>query len=328
VPAAVARGVALFFGLFTLLSVVGTARSGAFDANVWWVAVPSVPRLASAVLLAAVGAAFVAYALAPAMSTWRRWGTLAFFGFFAAVAVYNAVGFYRAWSGGRIAPWVPLPFSLLAAVLLGYVAWAAARAPAQGRRRWPAAAVLTATAAACVILFPLAQVLFFGTTDYRRPADIVVVFGAQVHRNGAPSTSLRDRMATAVALYEQRLVQRILVSGGVGESGYNEALVMRDMAVAAGVPLGRVIIDSNGVSTEATVRDTLPFFGFSGDDRPRVLAVSQFYHLPRIKLAYQRAGQDVLTVPAHSSAPIKETPYLVLREVPAFWLYYLRAVLG
>ena len=325
-PAAVARGVALFIGGFTLLSVVGAARSGAFDANAWWVAVPFVPRLVSAGLLAAVGVAFVAYALAPRMRAWRRWPTLALFAFFAAVAVYNAVDFYLVWQAGEIAPAVPVPFSLVVVLLLAFVTWAAARAPAPRRRRWAAAAVIVATAAVCITLFPLAQVLFFGTTDYRRAATIAVVFGAQVHQNGVPSTSLRDRMDTGIGLFKAGLVKKILVSGGVGDSGYNEALVMRGMAVKAGVPRGDVIVDSNGVNTEATVRDSIPFF----DSLPgsQVLAVSQFYHLPRIKLAYQRAGWNVLTVPAGTSTRIKETPRLVAREIPAFWVYYLRAIFG
>jgi len=112
----------------------------------------------------------------------------------------------------------------------------------------------------------------------------------------------------------------------VGDSGYNEALVMRDMAVRAGIRKEDVIVDSSGVNTEATVRNSIPFFG--AERYPRVLAVSQFYHLPRIKLAYARAGFDVLTVPAGTSTPIRETPYLVAREIPAFWLYYLRAIFG
>jgi uncharacterized SAM-binding protein YcdF (DUF218 family) len=72
------------------------------------------------------------------------------------------------------------------------------------------------------------------------------------------------------------------------------------------------------------VADTVPFFGEDG--WTRVLAVSQYYHLPRIKLAYQRAGWDVLTVPAGTSTPIPQTPTFVAREIPAFWVYYLRAV--
>jgi vancomycin permeability regulator SanA len=322
----VARGLALFIGGFTLLGVVGATRSEALDANVWWVAVPSVPRVVGAALLAAVGVAFVAYAVAPRMRAWRRWATLALITFFAAVAVYNAVDFYLVWRAGDIAPRVPLPLSLVVALLLAFVIWAAARAPAPRRRRWAAAAVLVVTAAVCVILFPLAQVLFFGTTDYRRAADVAVVFGAQVHGNGAPSTSLRDRMDTTIALFKDGLVKKILVSGGVGDSGYNEALVMRDMAVKAGVPKGDVIVDSGGVNTEATVRNSIPFFG--SEPPSRVLAVSQFYHLPRIKLAYQRAGWNVFTVPAGTSTRIRETPYLVAREIPAFWVYYLRAIFG
>src|SRR5690606_10496208 len=112
--------------------------------------------------------------------------------------------------------------------------------------------------------FPVAQVIFFGKTDYRRAADAVVVFGAQVHNDGHPSTSLNDRMSTAVDLYRAGLVHYVIVSGGVGESGFNEAIVMRDMAVEDGVPAERVVVDSNGVNTDATVNDTVPFFGDDG----------------------------------------------------------------
>ncbi len=217
-----------------------------------------------------------------------------------------------------------MPLSFVVCALLVFVAWAALRPPAPRRRRLLAAAVLVAVAAACVLLFPVAQVFFFGKTDYRRPADVAVVFGAQVHGSGVASTSLNDRMTTAIQLYKDHLVRRLLVSGGVGESGFNEAIVMRDIAVKAGVPARDVAVDSNGVSTNATVADTVPFFG--ADGWTRILAVSQFYHLPRIKLAYQRAGWNVLTVPAGTSSPIPQTPYSVVREIPAFWVYYLEAV--
>jgi len=323
--AAVARGLALFLGAFTLLNVVGTLRTPAFDANVWWVDPPAIPRAASLALFVAVGVALLAYAFAPRMRTWRRWATIGLCVAFAAMAVLNLVDFYRVWGDGLIDPGVPVPLSLIVALALAFVAWTAFRSPARRRRRLSAALVV-AVAGACVIGFPLLQVWFFGGTDYRRPADVAVVFGAQVHNDGAPSTSLRDRMTTAGQLYKRRLVKRLIVSGGVGESGYNEALVMRDMAVSAGVPAKAVIIDSDGVNTDATVRHSIPFL--EGRGWTHVLAVSQGYHLPRIKLAYQRAGWDVLTVPATTSLPIPQTPRLIAREIPAFWVYYLRAVLG
>lgn len=321
--AALARGFALFIGAFTLVNVVGLWRQGA-DFNIWWVAIPGVGRPLAVALYVVVGAALVGYAVAPRMREWRRWPTTGLTLAFAAVTAWNGVGFYLSWRAGEIRPGVPFPLSFLLCAVLVFVAWAALRPPAPRRRRLLAAAVLAATATACVLLFPVAQVFFFGKTDYRRPADVAVVFGAQVHGNGVASTSLSDRMTTAIQLYKDHLVKRLLVSGGVGESGFNEAIVMRDIAVKAGVPAHAVAVDSNGVSTSATVTDTVPFFGEDG--WRRVVAVSQFYHLPRIKLAYQRAGWNVLTVPAGTSTPIPQTPYSVVREIPAFWVYYLGAV--
>lgn len=322
--AAIARGLALFIGAFTLVNVVALWRLGA-DFNIWWVAVPGVGRAIAIVLYVLVGAALVAYAAAPRMRPWRRWPSVGLALVFAALTAWNGADFYLGWRAGEFLPGVPLPLSFVLCAVLVFIAWAALRSPPP-RRRLAAAAVLAAVAAACVLLFPVAQVFFFGMTDYRRPADLVVVFGAQVHESGLASTSLRDRMDTAVQLYKDDLVKYVIVSGGVGDSGYNEALVMRDMAVAAGIPEKVVVIDSNGVSTNATVADTVPFFG--GDGWRRILAVSQFYHLPRIKLAYQRAGWNVLTVPAGTSSPIPQTPGFVVREIPAFWVYYARAVFG
>src|SRR5665647_38429 len=129
-PAAVARGLALFAGVFALLSAVGAARVEPVDGYGWWVVAYFVPRFVSGALLAAVGAAFVAYAVAPRMRAWRRWPTLALFAFFAVAAVYNAVDFFFVWRAGDIAPRVPVPFSLVVAALLVFVTWAAARAPA------------------------------------------------------------------------------------------------------------------------------------------------------------------------------------------------------
>jgi vancomycin permeability regulator SanA len=322
--AGVARGFALFFGLFTLVGVVASWRFETVDFNVWWVALPFAGWILHAGLLLLVGVALVSYAAVPRMRPWRRWATVMLCLLFAAVTAWNGVDFYLGWRSGEFDPGVPFPLSFVLCAVLVFVAWAALRPPAPGRRRLLSAVVLVAVTAACVFAFPLAQVFFFGTTDYRRPAEVAVVFGAQVHPDGEPSTSLRDRMTTASGLYKEGLVKKVLVSGGVGESGFNEALVMRDMAVEAGVPEPDVIVGSAGVNTEATVRDSRPFFEKA--DRPTALAVSQYYHLPRVKLAYQASGATVFTVPAGTSTPIPQTPRFVVREIPAFWVYYLRAV--
>jgi uncharacterized SAM-binding protein YcdF (DUF218 family) len=57
----------------------------------------------------------------------------------------------------------------------------------------------------------------------------------------------------------------------------------------------------------------------------RVLVVSHAYHLPRVKLAYQQAGLNVYTVPAHETRTLARLPYFMLREIAGLTVYYLRS---
>ena len=327
VALAVARGLAVFSGGFTLLAVLGELRTPGFDANVWWIDMRPLPGALSQTALALASLLLLAFAVRPAAGAARRAATAAAVFALAAAAVYDCGLYYAAWSDGSIEPWSPVPLSLLIALSLSFLGAVVLRGPrgSGGGRHGAWGWILVAgTVILCGILFPLAQVLFFGTTDYRRPADAAVVFGAQVHDDGHISTSLRDRVTTAVALYEEGLVERLVMSGGQGTAPIHEAVAMRDLAVELGVPEEAVLIDVGGVDTDATVRGTSAIFRREGIRR--VLAVSHFYHLARVKLAYQRAGWDVQTVPAVQSYVIPQTPRLVAREVPAFWVYYLRAV--
>jgi uncharacterized SAM-binding protein YcdF (DUF218 family) len=97
---------------------------------------------------------------------------------------------------------------------------------------------------------------------------------------------------------------------------------MRKYALNHGVLAEDIFIDNQGLNTEATVRNTAPLF--RQWHAKRVLAVSHFYHLPRVKLAYQRAGVEVYTVPARQGRFLGQIPYNMAREVAAFWDYYLK----
>jgi len=55
----------------------------------------------------------------------------------------------------------------------------------------------------CAVIFPVAQMICFGLTDYRRPADAIVVFGAGISPDGTPSLALCDRVRTGCLLYKQ-----------------------------------------------------------------------------------------------------------------------------
>ena len=318
---AIAAGTALFYGLFSLANAVVALRAGVTE-DLWWIDLSGTPAWVSGSVWL-VAAALVAYGAAPDVSALRRKITIGASGVLAVAAAWNAVGFYAAWRDGLIAPSVPLPFSALVALSFVFVGAVAARRmppmrPSVLERVGTASVVLV-----LVIAFPLAHVAFFGTTDYRRQADAAVVLGAKVHADGRLSVSLEDRVRTASELYAEGLVRMLIMSGGVGESGYDETVAMRDRAIELGVPAEAIVLDNDGIDTDHTVANTVIMLEETGCGR--VLVVSQFYHLPRVKMAYRAAGWQVYTVPARKSVPIGKTPLLVVREVPAFWAYWARS---
>ena len=328
VTTAVARGVAFFLGGFTLLNLLGAWRTPGFNENAWWIDVGFLPDVLSGLLLVASGVLLLVWVARPHVGCWRRRLTLAALAILAVAALSNAVTFYRVWSAGDIDPLIPLPFSLVVFAVLAWLAFVIARAgPAPARSSAPIRWLVSAAALlACGLLFPLAQFWFFGHTDYRRSADVAVVMGAQVHQGGRPSVSLVDRVATAIDIYKSGLVKE---ASDVRRRGRQRRQRGRGHA-----PHGRrrrrpvevhVLVDGAGVNTQATVDDTVP--RFAANDFRRVLVVSHYYHLPRVKLIYaprrlrcaHRAGR-------RRPAPCRRHPYIVA-EVAGFWVSTTRAAL-
>lgn len=327
----IARGGAIVLGGFVLAGLVGELRGRTMDVGRWWIDLGDLPDAVRLVLVGSFAGLVLAWAVRPVAGPRRRAVTAVFCALFCLFALRDVVRFYQATATGLVHAAVPVPLSLLIALALGGLAVIVVRrpaVPAQGHVREVAAIGL-----ACVawgVAFPLAQMWFFGTTDYRRPADAAVVFGARVYATGSPSPLLADRIQAGIDLYRSGLVPLLVMSGGDGADGFNEAQVMRDQAMRAGVDPAAVVVDPAGDSTEATVANTVALLSArNGGSLPtRIIAVSQAYHLPRIQLSFATAGIDVLTVPAADPVPIGEMPVLVAREVPAFWVYFLRVCLG
>ncbi len=206
-----------------------------------------------------------------------------------------------------------------ALLLIAAAVWTGAAPRADA---WIERVVLWLSLGACLAGFPLAQMYCFGMTDYRRPADAVVVFGARVYADGRVSDALADRVRTGCTLYRDGLVRKVIFSGGPGDGAVHETEGMRRMAVGLGVPLEDILLDEQGLNTQATARNTCEMFDKHG--LRTVLVVSHFYHLPRIKLTYQRQGREVYTVPARETYRLTALPLYMMREVAALWVYYLR----
>ncbi|HWN70891.1 MAG TPA: YdcF family protein [Haliangium sp.] len=323
------RAIALFLGAFSLLSFLLGLAVPSFDANIWWIDVRMLPAWLEVAALPAVGVSLLAYALLGPLAGWLRWPVALGLGFLAAVVVHNTVLFYVLVVRGMIRTDFPVPLSLLVLVPVVMMVHDAWRGPpahpwraVRASDRWLALLTL----ALLVLAFPVVQMMCFGSTDYSRPADVIVVFGARAYADGRMSTALYDRTRTAVDLYRAGVAPALIFSGGPGDGDVHETEAMRRWALGQGVPDSAIMRDEGGLSTQHTVENTVSRFRKHGFRR--VLAVSQFFHLPRIKLAYLRAGVDVYTVPARPSAPLYKLPWFMLREVGGFWYYYLRPLVS
>jgi hypothetical protein len=122
--------------------------------------------------------------------------------------------------------------------------------------------------------------LVFGNQPYQdQSGDCIFVFGGLV----------RDRTARAVALYMAGRAPRILFSGGTkwGQRNPAEALVMRDEALAMGVPPQDVLVECDSNHTVENVLASLLVLHRSVGLHTirRLLAVSVPYHMRRCTLA-------------------------------------------
>ncbi len=160
-----------------------------------------------------------------------------------------------------------------------------------------------------------------GLHDNLHPADLAVVLGSQVQRDGQPSESLKARLDHAIELYRQGYFKLVLVSGAHGQEGYDEPRVMARYLEAHGIPHDAIFQDNEGYTTWWTARDTAPFL--KAHHLTSVLVISQYFHMPRCRLAFAKFG----IAPVYTShAPFwdRRDFHSVPREVIGLIVYYWR----
>lgn len=154
-------------------------------------------------------------------------------------------------------------------------------------------------------------------------ADVAVVLGNEVYRDGTPSPRLAARLDRAVALFREKQCGIIIVSGGKGASGQDEALAMGRYLVRRGVPERKVIHDSGGVNTWETARFVSNYLRRYRMES--VIVVSQYFHIARSELALRFMGVQAVG----GASPLYfewRDLYSALRELPAIAWYCIKAL--
>lgn len=149
-------------------------------------------------------------------------------------------------------------------------------------------------------------------------ADVGIIYGNKIELNGRPSARLEARLRSGVYLYKSNIIKKLIVSGGIGKEGYDEAKVMANYLIEYNVKQEDIILDSNGYNTNMT---SINAFKLISSD-VSVVAISQTYHVSRAKMSLRHIGFTKVYGFSSDYTELRDY-YAYLREVMAWFKYWL-----
>jgi uncharacterized SAM-binding protein YcdF (DUF218 family) len=145
------------------------------------------------------------------------------------------------------------------------------------------------------------RILHQAAQDEVRPADAIVVFGAAQY-DGRPSPVYKARLDHAAHLYHRGLASIVIITGGSGNDPYfSEGVVGREYLKTLGIPDNQLIAETQSPDTAESARRVATIMSANG--LHTCLAVSDSYHIFRIKQMLGREGVTVFGAPRPNSHP-------------------------
>lgn len=133
---------------------------------------------------------------------------------------------------------------------------------------------------------------------------VVIVFGAGVWANGQLSHVLQDRMDTAINLYQQTPVSKVILSGDNRHHNYNEPVAMLNYAKEAGLAEEDLQPDYAGRRTYDTCYRARHIFGIE-----KAVLVTQEFHLSRALFICNALGIEAIGVIADKRSYVNADSY-------------------
>ena len=182
--------------------------------------------------------------------------------------------------------------------------------------------VVAVTACALALLVVLtAAYIATHVGDNARRADAIIVFGAAEYV-GRPSPVFKARLDHAYDLFQRGLAPVVITTGGFGDDPkYSEGGVGRDYLSRRGIPDASLIAETQSADTAESAERVAAILRANGWHT--VVAVSDAYHLFRVKQFLARQGVTAYTSPRPDSVPKTRTERILgaLREAVSliFW---------
>lgn len=170
----------------------------------------------------------------------------------------------------------------------------------------------------------MVSILIYGFHDVYTTCDLGVILGSKANLDGTPSPRLAARLNKGIELYRAGIIKMILVSGGTGKEGVDEASVMKAYLVAHSVPSNAIMVDSEGYRTSATAKNTYAIM--QAHHLKSALIISQYFHLARTVFAFKQLGIMVVGR-AHANYYELRDLYSLVRETVGLCSYFVKSVI-
>lgn len=118
-------------------------------------------------------------------------------------------------------------------------------------------------------------------------ADAIMVLGGGVGESGRPAQGYEERVKYANELYKAGYASHVVFSSGFTYV-FQEADVMKAVAVSLGIPAGDILLEKQATNTYENVANCLAIARENG--WRRIIFVSSPYHMLRLKLTALKAG--------------------------------------
>jgi uncharacterized SAM-binding protein YcdF (DUF218 family) len=156
-----------------------------------------------------------------------------------------------------------------------------------------------------------------------QPADAIVVFGAAEYA-GRPSPVFRARLDRGYELYEKKLAPVVITTGGAAtDPHFNEGQVGHDYLMHRGIPETSLIAETQASDTAQSAVRVAAIM--RENHMHTCLAVSDEYHVFRIRKMLQHEGVTVYLAPRQDSRPHSnfQRGLGVMREAASYLLWKL-----
>lgn len=312
----VSRGAALGIAIITAFNLLEVFAYDTSAVNNWLCNFRMITQPLGIAILAMMATALLMYSMKPALP-----GTV----WMATIALVTIVALFTGWDLWEVTQRVPAdlrqtamsrPLGILMLLAVAGMGILVGDSPvAYGK-----SSILTIVLSCILTVLGFVVVtLQSGSMSDPIPADavpVILVLGCTVDSDGAPSEALADRVATASKLQVDGHGKLLVLSGGPGEGTVTESQAMQKLAISDGVSESAFRLDPGATSTVNSLQFVVALPELK-DDR-RLIVVSHWYQLARIRMLGRHAGLQVIAVPAVQEHALFNQNRLYAQEAVAF----------